>query len=404
MKRIVLVCSALLLLSLSASAQPDRTLPLKTVINNALDNSIRQSMRLALMLKDRPGLLPRSTDSTGTLVTCTSKWWTSGFFPGTLWYLFEYSKNDSLKRFAEEFTRRVTNEQFTTDNHDVGFMINNSFGNAYRITGDTMYRSALLNASRSLMTRFNPVVGATRSWNTDKNNRQWQFAVIIDNMMNLELLLRSADEFNEPTFKTAALSHADKTLQHHFRPDHSSYHVVSYDTITGLPHAKQTAQGFLDSSSWSRGQAWGLYGFTMMYRLTKEKRYLDQAQHIADFILHHPNLPADKIPYWDFNAPNIPNTYRDASAGAIICSALIELSGYVSPKKMMEYRGVAERQIRTLSSAQFKNISKRNAPFILDHSVGSIPHRSEIDVPLTYADYYFVESLLRMRALTNIKQ
>ncbi len=401
MKRTILICSALLFLSLSASGQSVRPLPLKTVINTALEHSVRQSMRMALMLKDRPGLLPRSADSTGALVTCTSKWWTSGFFPGTLWYLYEYSKNDSLKMFAEEFTQRVKNEQFTTDNHDVGFMINNSFGNAYRITGDTIYRSALLHASRSLMTRFHPVVGATRSWNTDKNNRQWQFAVIIDNMMNLELLLRSAGEFNEPSFKTVALSHGDKTMQNHFRPDYSSYHVVSYDTVTGLPHAKQTAQGFSDSSSWSRGQAWGLYGFTMMYRLTKEKRYLQQAQHIADFILHHPRLPADKIPYWDFDAPNIPNAYRDASAGAIICSALIELSGYGSPKKKTEYRGVAERQIRTLSSAQFMNNTKRDAPFVLDHSVGSIPHHSEIDVPLTYADYYFVEALLRMKTVND---
>jgi unsaturated chondroitin disaccharide hydrolase len=398
MKSIILICSALLFLSLSAPAQSDRPLPLNTLINNALDTSICQCIRMAQMLKDRPGLLPRTADSSGNLVTCTSRWWTSGFFPGTLWYLYEYSKDDSLRMFAEEFTQRVKNEQFTTDNHDVGFMINCSFGNAYRITGDTSYRSALLNASRSLMTRFHPVVGATRSWNTDKSNRHWQFAVIIDNMMNMELLLRSAKEFNDPSFNSAAISHADKTLQHHFRPDHSSYHVVSYDTLTGLPHAKQTAQGYSDSSSWSRGQAWGLYGFTMMYRLTKEKRYLDQAQHIADYILNHPRLPADKIPYWDLDAPDIPNTYRDASAGSIISSALIELSGYADRKRSSEYLAAAETQIRSLSSMRYRN-SLPGAPFILKHSVSSIPHRSEIDVPLTYADYYFVEALMRMKRI-----
>ena len=398
MKNFVLIFFALIFLSLSALAQSERTLPLNTVINEALRVSVRQNMQMAKLLSERPGLLPRSADSSGNLVTCTSKWWTSGFFPGTLWYLYEYSKNDSLKMFAKEFTQRVKNEQFTTDNHDVGFMINCSFGNAYRITGDTIYRSALLNASRSLMTRFHPVVGATRSWDTHKNNRHWQFAVIIDNMMNMELLLRSAKEFNDPSFTAAAISHADRTIQHHFRPDHSSFHVVSYDTLTGLPHAKQTAQGYSDSSSWSRGQAWGLYGYTMMYRMTKEKRYLQQAQHIADYILRHPNLPADKIPYWDFNAPNIPDAYRDASAGAIICSALIELSGYTDSKRSSDYLSAAEIQIRSLSSDRFRN-SRPKAPFILDHSVGSIPHRSEIDVPVSYSDYYFVEALIRMKNL-----
>jgi unsaturated chondroitin disaccharide hydrolase len=390
--------TAIVFLSTSGSAQAAKDLSLSSIIREALDGSVRQTLAMAKLLKDRPGLLPRSADSSGNLVTCTSKWWTSGFYPGTLWYLYEYSNNDTLKMFAEEFTQRVKNEQFTTDNHDVGFMINCSFGNAYRITGEPSYRNALLNASRSLMTRFHPVVGATRSWNTDKNNQHWQFAVIVDNMMNLELLLRSAEEFNEPSFRTAALSHADKTMMHHFRPDHSSYHVVSYDTLTGLPHAKQTAQGYSDSSSWSRGQAWGLYGFTMMYRLTKEKRYLEQAEHIADYILHHPRLAADKIPYWDLDAPNIPNAYRDASAGAIICSALIELSGYTDRKRSSEYIDAAETQIRSLSSAHYQNSLPR-APFILKHSVGSIPHRSEIDVPLTYADYYFVEALMRMNRL-----
>lgn len=399
-KRFFTLIFAVLFQAIEGSAQPKQHTPLSAIIDNALEGSIRQTLAMAKLLNDRPGLLPRTADSSGNLVTCTSKWWTSGFFPGTLWYLYEFSKNDSLRKFAEEFTQRVKNEQFTTDNHDVGFMINCSFGNAYRITGDTIYRSALLNASRSLMTRFHPVVGATRSWNTDKNNRHWQFAVIIDNMMNMELLLRSAKEFNDPSFTAAAISHAEKTIQHHFRPDHSSYHVVSYDTLTGLPHAKQTAQGYSDSSSWSRGQAWGLYGYTMMYRLTKEKRYLQQAQRIADYILRHPNLPADKIPYWDFNAPNIPDAYRDASAGAIICSALIELSGYADPKRSPEYIAAAATQIRSLSSARFRN-SLPNAPFILDHSVGSIPHRSEIDVPVSYADYYFVEALLRMKELKH---
>jgi rhamnogalacturonyl hydrolase YesR len=381
------------------SAQSHRITPLRDVIDDALRSSVRQSMTMAASLQDRPGTLPRTLDKNGALVTCTSQWWTSGFFPGILWYLYEYSKNDSVRRSAELFTMRVQDQQFTTDNHDVGFMINNSFGNAYRITGDTLYRSALLNASRSLLTRFHPAVGATRSWNTDKNNRHWQFAVIIDNMMNMELLLRSAQEFNEPSFASFARTHANTTLKNHFRPDNSSYHVVSYDTVTGRPHAKQTAQGAGDGSAWSRGQAWGLYGFTMMYRFTNDEQYLDQAVKIAEFILRHPRLPEDKIPYWDFDAPGIPSALRDASAGAIICSALIELSGYVPREQQAVYLAVAETQLRTLSSPEYRNAPGTNGNFLLRHSVGSIPHNSEIDVPVSYADYYYIESLLRMKAL-----
>lgn len=394
--------SALLILALCTAplvSQSQNVQPLRDVIDEALRSSVRQSMAMAASLQERPGTLPRTLDTNGELVTCASKWWTSGFFPGTLWYLYEYSKNDSVRRFAELFTMRVTDQQYTTDNHDVGFMINNSFGNAYRITGDTLYRTALLNASRSLLTRFHPAVGATRSWNTDKNNRHWQFAVIIDNMMNMELLLRSAQEFSEPSFAAAARTHANTTMKHHFRPDNSSYHVVSYDTMTGLPHAKQTAQGFNDRSAWARGQAWGLYGFTLMYRFTNDERYLDQAVKIADFILRHPRLPEDKIPYWDFDAPNIPSALRDASAGAIICSALIELSGCVQRERKTAYLSAAETQLRTLSSPEYRNAYGTNGNFILRHSVGSIPHNSEIDVPVSYADYYYIESLLRMKAL-----
>ncbi len=395
----IILAAFSLCITFHSPAQTGTQAPLKEIVNGSLQFSVQQSLSMAHSLSGRPGLLPRTVDSKGELVTCNSTWWTSGFFPGTLWYLYEYSGNDSIKLLAQSFSERVKDQQYTTDNHDVGFMINCSFGNAYRITGDTAYRNILRNASHSLMTRFHPMLGVIRSWNTNTNNRHWQYAVIIDNMMNLELLLKTAEMFNEPELRKASLSHADKTIQHHFRPDHSTYHVVSYDTVTGLPHLKQTAQGFSDSSSWSRGQAWGLYGFTMMYRLTNEQRYLEQAQNIAEFILRHPRLPKDKIPYWDFDAPEIPNALRDASAGAIICSALIELSGYVSQRKKEEYRSAAETQIRALSSPQYRNGPGENRNFILKHGVGSIPHKSEIDVPLSYADYYYVEALMRMRSL-----
>ncbi|MFA6541240.1 MAG: glucuronyl hydrolase, partial [Bacteroidota bacterium] len=210
-----------------------------------------------------------------------------------------------------------------------------------------------------------------------------------------------AKEFHEKVLSGIADTHARTTMKNHFRADNSSFHVVSYDTLTGAVQVKQTAQGYSDASSWARGQAWGLYGFAMMYRFTHDTSYLHQAERIADFIVHHPRLPEDKIPYWDFDAPDIPDALRDASAGAIICSALIELSEYVPAQKSHEYLSVAKTQIRTLSSRAYLGAAASNANFILNHSVGNIPGGTEIDVPLSYADYYYVEALMRMKKLNG---
>jgi uncharacterized protein YyaL (SSP411 family) len=218
-------------------------------------------------------------------------------------------------------------------------------------------------------------------------------------MMNLEFLLWATKASGDSSFYKIATTHSDTTIKNHYRADYSSYHVINYDTISGKVLNRQTAQGAADESAWARGQAWGLYGYTMMYRETKIQRYLDQAVHVANFILDHPNLPADKVPYWDFNAPKIPNEPRDASSAAIICSALIDLSKFVEPELSKKYIDVAQQQIRSLSSPAYRAEKGANGGFILMHSVGSIPHNSEIDVPLTYADYYFVESLIKMKAL-----
>jgi rhamnogalacturonyl hydrolase YesR len=275
-----------------------------------------------------------------------------------------------------------------------------SYGNGYRLTQTKEYKDIMLTGAESLASRYNPVAGCIKSW---ESNNKWQFPVIIDNMMNLEFLFWASRTSGDPKYKDMSISHADKTIANHFRPDYSTYHVVSYDTISGQPEKKNTSQGFSDGSTWSRGEAWGLYGYVMTYRETREKRYLEQAMHIADFILNHPNLPEDKIPYWDFNAPDIPNTLRDASAGAIMASALIELSGYVDQPESGNYLQVAEKQIRTLSSPEYFAGAGTNGNFLLKHSVGSLPHNSEVDVPLSYADYYYVEALLRMRNRIAVK-
>jgi rhamnogalacturonyl hydrolase YesR len=377
---------------------------LLSLVDKTLEFSKRQSLAMASSMADMPGKLPKSIDKNGNLETCNSSWWVSGFFPGQLWYLYEYSNDDSLKKWAELYTERVADQQYTTNNHDVGFMIFCSFGNGYRITKNENYLAVIKNAATSLSTRFNPAIGCIRSWDRAPWNNKWQYAVIIDNMMNLELLMWSSKKFGESRFSDIAVSHANTTLKNHFRPDGSSYHVVSYDTVTRLPELKQTAQGYNNESAWARGQAWGLYGYTMMYRETGDSAYLKQAEKIAGFIINHPNLPEDKIPYWDFNAPDIPDAKRDVSAGAIICSALLELQGYVGNVKSKQYMDVAEKQLTALCSDKYLAEKGTNANFLLKHGVGNIPGGTEIDVPLSYADYYFVEAMMRYRSLMKKKQ
>lgn len=367
------------------------------VIELGMSVAEKQSVIMAKSMVGDAQLLPRSTDHNGELITSDASWWCSGFFPGVLWYLYANNPSAVLKKWAENYTYRVENQKYTTDNHDIGFIIFCSFGNGYRLTRHMRYREVIDSACMSLCTRYNPIVKAIRSW--DFNKDIWQFPVIIDNMMNLDMLMWASQELDNKYYAKVAVNHAKTTLKNHFRLDHSSYHVVSYDTITGAPHIKQTFQGYSDSSSWSRGQAWGLYGYTMMYRYTRDEEFLKQAKNIAEFIIHHPRLPKDKIPYWDFDAPNIPDAYRDASAGAIICSALIELSTFVERDLSKKFLTVAEEQLRTLSSPDYLAKPGTNGGFILKHSVGYLRANSEVDVPLAYADYYYVEAMTRYKNL-----
>jgi rhamnogalacturonyl hydrolase YesR len=269
-------------------------------------------------------------------------------------------------------------------------MLNCSYGNGYLLTGNENYKKVLIEGSNSLMTRFHPNVGLIKSWD---GRKEWQYPVIIDNILNLEMLCEVSKMTGDNTYKKVAISHANKTLENHFRADNSCFHVVNYDSISGKVISKETHQGFSNSSAWARGQGWALYGFTMMYRETKDTKYLTQARKVADYILNNPNLPKDKVPYWDFNAPTIPNEPRDASSAAIYASALIELSSYVKEKN--NYFKSAETILKSLSSNEYLASKGENGLFILKHSVGNLPAKKEIDVPLNYADYYFIEALGR---------
>jgi len=370
---------------------------MEALIKDRLDRSLQQYELMAQSLVDQPDKLPRSIDGEGKLVTTGSSGWVSGFVPGSLWNLYAYSNDPKMLAFAKNYTARIEKEKHNRGTHDLGFMLYSSFGNGYRLTGDTAYRSIMLTGAESLISRFNPVIGCIRSW--DFNGDKWQFPVIIDNMMNLEFLFWASRVSGDPKYREICLRHADVTLKNHVRPDFSTYHVVSYDPATGEVEKKNTHQGYADGSAWARGQAWGFYGYVVMYRETKDRKYLELAKNMATFMLHHPNLPADKIPYWDFNAPDIPKALRDASAGAIIASALIELSGYVDDGLAKEYLEVAETQIRTLSSPDYFAEKGANGNFIIKHCVGNLPGNSEMDVPLTYADYYYIEALMRYRTL-----
>jgi unsaturated chondroitin disaccharide hydrolase len=339
---------------------------------------------------------PRTLDS-GRLKLVSSRDWTSGFLPGELWFLYEYTGKPEWRSEAEKFTANIEREKTNAGTHDMGFKIYCSFGSGYRLTQRPHYKEVIIASARTLATRFNPLAGVIKSWD---NRTRWRYPVIIDNMMNLELLFAATRLSGDSSFYKLAVDHALTTLKNHFRPDYSSWHVVDYDTITGKVLQKTTHQGYADGSAWSRGQAWGLYGYTMCYRETKNKPFLEQADHIASYILSHPNMPADLVPYWDFNAPNIPNEPRDASAAAIIASALYELSLY--SKKGKDYKNAADKIVESLTN-HYRSAPGANKGYILDHSTGAKPSNSEVDTPLSYADYYYLEALLRSKKLKEKK-
>ncbi|MVN76949.1 glucuronyl hydrolase [Hymenobacter sp. HMF4947] len=380
--------------ALAQTGLPKKTLQLAETQADLLLKETPLAAQRAAVPGKAPLVSPRTLSPTGELVAVPARDWTSGFFPGYLWLLYQASGQPKWKAAAQEYTARIEPEKTNATTHDMGFKVYCSVGTGYRLTQDAHYKAVLLEAARTLSTRFNPKVGAIRSW--DHHRETWGFPVIIDNMLNLELLFAATRLSGDSSFYKIAVAHANTTLKNHFRADYSSYHVVDYDSATGRVVKKNTHQGYAHESAWARGQAWALYGYTMCYRETKNPAYLRQAEHVADFLLHHPNLPKDLIPYWDFNAPGIPNEPRDASAGAVIASGLLELSTYSA--QGATYRRQANQMLDNLAKSYTAQPGGSHG-FLLLHSTGSKPANSEIDVPLSYADYYFMEALLRRQAL-----
>ena len=403
MKTLINVLPVIILIAFQACTNPQDENFLNTNISFAevqLDNALKE------MKED--GKLPRSVKKDGSIAYAGPYDWTSGFFPGSLWYLYELSGDQKWKDEAERTSRWLEPIQYYTGNHDVGFMLNCSYGNGLRLTNNESYKQILINGAASLCTRYDSITRSIKSWDGGgtKDGHRWQFPVIIDNMMNLDLLFEASRLSGNNHYRDVAITHANTTIKNHFRSDYSSYHVVDYDTLTGAVRGRYTHQGLSHESSWARGQAWGLYGFTSCARQTGDKRFLEQAEKIADYIIHYPSLPTDKVPLWDYHAedanyipswidklPKLKEPWRDASAAAITCSALFDLSR-LSASKGDSYRQFAVELLHNLGNTYH---SVNNSYFVLEHSVGNIPSHSEIDVPINYADYYFLEALVKFK-------
>lgn len=371
---------------------------ISNVINNDINFSTRQySLMLQQIGREGKVRIPKTIDKLGRMVYIPIDDWCSGFFPGSLCYLYQLTNDKSWLLQSRRFTEALDSIQYLTWHHDVGFMIGSSYLNIYRLNPNKAYKKAIIQTAKSLCTRFRKKAGVIQSWNVDRgwqSKRGWTCPVIIDNMMNLELLFEATRLSGDSTYWKVAVSHANKTLENQFRKDGSCYHVVDYDPNNGAVLHRQTAQGYADNSAWARGQAWAVYGYTVCYRYTHDRKYLDQAVKTLNFVMQNPNLPEDLIPYWDFDAPNIPNEPRDVSSAACIASALYEMNNYLPDNG---YTSLADRIIRSLSSPEYRAPLGKNGCFLLMHSVGSIPHNNEIDVPLNYADYYFLEALTRRK-------
>ena len=403
----------------------------KDIIQENVDYAKDQLAYLIEAAQEGDTLRIPSTFKNGAIEFVPTDDWVSGFFAGTLWYMYELTGDEYYAQLAQKHTEILHDIQFLEWHHDVGFMVYDSYGNGRRLKNIEAYDTVLVNTAKSLSTRFRPAAGILQSWNTDnpahwQSYRGWDCPVIIDNMMNLELLFKVSEMTGDDTYKNIAISHADKTLANHYRDDFSTYHVVDYDDETGEVRNQHTAQGIANGSRWARGQAWSIYGFTVAYRFTQDEKYLQRAKDVANYLLVvEDNMPEDLVPLWDFDIveyannlpqdeflyPNLkdkdlPKQYteiRDVSSAAIIASALYELYWHTKDEF---YKEKADKMIESLSAAPYRAELGTNGGFILKHSVGSLPHSllnieagrpndHNIDVPLNYADYYFLEALIR---------
>ena len=392
------ILSAIALVFSSCQATAEKK---ESFLDQEINNIVAQHTIQTDIIEKSGKILNPRTIKDGKIKYIGREDWCSGFFPGSMWLDYDLTKDEKWKTLAEKYTEDLDTIKYLKWHHDVGFMIGCSYLTGYRIADKPEYKDVIVEAAKSLSTRYREGAKIIQSWDADRGwqgKRGWECPVIIDNMMNLELLFEATRLSGDSTFYKIADNHASTTMAHHFRADNSCYHVVDYALKDGAVRSRQTAQGYAHESAWARGQAWAIYGFTTCYRYTGNKEYLAQAEKTLDFFMNDENLPEDLIPYWDFDAPKIPNEPRDVSAAACIASALYEMDGYCPGK---QYKELADKILNTLATPAYKAEVGTNGNFILMHSVGSIPHGAEIDVPLNYADYYYQEALIRKRNVEN---
>ena len=376
--------------------------------DNALNYCAAQVNRALEALKDSAGnydytMEPRNILEGDTAWNCrkaSEQEWCSGFWPGVLWMDYDYTKDETIKKVAEGYTNTLSflGSKPAYD-HDLGFLTINSFLKGYEATGNDEYKKIALAAADTLATLYNNKVGTILSWPRHVKDFGGH-NTIMDNMINLELLFWASENGGAQHLKDIAIRHAETTMQHHFREDGSCYHVAVYDTLTGEFLRGQTHQGLADSSMWSRGQSWAIYGYTMVYRYTKDQRFLDFAQKVTDIYLKRlKETSNDWIPIWDMDDPRGQEAPKDASTACVVASALLELCQYVKREKGKEYRTAAESMLRDLNSGTYQSREK-NVAFLM-HSTGHHPAGSEIDASIIYADYYYIEALLRFKELNK---
>ena len=370
----------------SAASLPD------TMLANAWTFSLARLRATMTAMGNSTTLFPRSASQTsGKWTTVATTDWTTGFYPGCLWLAYEKSGDTLFRYNAQRWTTALYAQRNDTSTHDVGFEIFTSYGNGYRLLGTASYLTTILNASQTLVKRYRPLAGVIDCWTYAPYDTGWE--EIIDCMMNLEMLFWASQNGAGTTYYDTAVSHANHAMNNHFRTDSSTYHVVKYSRTTGAVISRETRQGYSNSSCWARGQAWAVHGFTMAYRFTGNAQFLVAARKAADYFVFH--TPADRIPYWDYQAPGIPSDTvpRDASAAAIAASGMLELSTFVGAADSVRYRDSAVSILRALCSTKYRALTTQAS--ILNHSTGGRPQNTEVDLGIIYADYYFLQALLR---------
>ena len=326
--------------------------------------------------------------------------WCSGFWSGILWMDYQNTKDEAVKKTAEGYTESLKGIAYRPcHNHDIGFLMFCSYGKGYEVNHSPEYKKIILASADSLATLFNPIVGTILSWPRMVEREHWPHNTIIDNMMNLDLMFWASKNGGNKLLYDLAVTHAKTTMKNHFRPDGSCYHVAVYDTINGDLIKGVTHQGYADNSMWARGQAWAIYGYTMVYRYTKNKMFLDFAQKVTDiYIKRLKETSDDMIPLWDMDDPRgVKLAPKDVSAACIVADALLELQQYVDKEKCDEYSLFALQSLAQLSTDKYQS-GKKNVAFLM-HSTGHHPAKSEIDASIIYADYYYMEALVKVKML-----